>query len=337
MLLQTKRVGLFVASGFLAAGMLSREASAKPIMTPFGEAEDSCVHEIPMGGNLDTETGTVTVNGKVVDQHSKCTSGWQMNSRPTASKLPATGGWYAWTDAQNPSISGTNYPFDAAYTDLWVPTDPSPPAGDSPIIYLFSSLENNQALSNNGTGCNSSNTTAIIQPVLQWGQNGSLGGPHWYMAAYEVYWCDSDCSTNCSVGHSPFVQVSAGDALGGSMWQTAHGTTDTWEIRWDDANGLYTWNTMTVASWVPKFGSFQEGVLEAYNINSCADFSPDNSLKFWNFGVYVAYPSWNSYDEADVFGSNILSFSHNTASEPTNCSQNASLNSTEDSTITWVE
>jgi hypothetical protein len=291
-----------------------------------------------MGGGINVQTGDVSVHGAVVDHVAPCTAGWKLE-RPTKQKdgtvLPS-GGWYAWTDAQAPSISGTTYPFDAFYSSLNIPTNPSPPSGDSPLIYLFSSLQNNEGLSSNGAGCGSN--IILIQPVLQWGYNGANGGAYWSMAAWEVWGCNSDCVTNCSAGHSPYVTVTAGDSLNGTMVQTANNT-DTWEVRWDDYNTSgYTWNTIYgIPSTWPKFKSLQGGVFEGHSISHCTDLSPDNSLYFYNDGAYVADTAWNSFYEVDAYGANLLSFGNNTNTFSPSCSPGSSVNSNDDSDVTWVE
>lgn len=342
MLCLRQRLGFFIIAG-LAMTAISRPASAKTVMTPFGAADDSCVHETPKGAGIDVQTGDVRLNGKIVDHFAPCSVSWQLDlpeRKSDRTEVPAPGsGWFAWSDAQEPTISGTKYPFDSAYSYLTVPTKPSPPSGDSPLEYYFMSLENNQGLSSNGTDCGSN--IAIIQPVLQYGTNSGVGGgAYWSMAAYEVYGCSgSACQTGCSVGHSPYETIAAGDEIYGQIWQTASNL-DEWEIRWDDwTSSTYTYNTIynIPNSW-PKFGSFQGGVNEMYNLGSCQDLSTDNSLTFNNDGVYVADPSWNSNYEVDIYGNNLLSWQgwHNTS---LGCTPSVSIDTsnTDNSTLTWVE
>jgi hypothetical protein len=100
----------------------------------------------------------------------------------------------------------------------------------------------------------------------------------------------------------------------------------------DLTQNTYTYNTMTISSSVPKFGSLQGGVFESY-INSCNDLSRDNWITFYNDGAYVAYPSWNSFDEVDAYGANLLTFQREWGGA---CLADAAVNtSSDDSTVTW--
>jgi hypothetical protein len=75
-----------------------------------------------------------------------------------------------------------------------------------------------------------------------------------------------------------------------------------------------------------------------YNLSSCQDLSTDNTLRFENDGVHVAYPSWNSYDDVDIYGSNLLSW-QTLSNTSLGCSPAASVDTTytDNTTLTWVE
>ena len=60
-----QRSGLFSTVGLMAMGF-SQEASASSVGTPFGTADSSCVHEVPMGAGIDIQTGDVRLNGKII-------------------------------------------------------------------------------------------------------------------------------------------------------------------------------------------------------------------------------------------------------------------------------
>ena len=337
-----QRFALFIVAGLAIVGV-SRQASAKTVVTPYGPADESCVHETPMGGNIDVQSGDVMVNGAVVDHFAPCSVSWQtqLPQKQGGNVIPPgfVGGWYAWSDVQAVSVGGAVRPYDQLGAQWTIPTNPRPPSGDTALEYFFPSLQNNQGLSNNGTGCGSSNNIMIIQPVLQWGNNGSNGGEYWSMASWEVWGCNSDCTTGCSSAHSPYVTtISQGDTIIGTIWQTASNN-DAWEIYTDDTtSNYYTWNTVANIpnSW-PKFESAQGGVLEDYNVNSsCTDLSPDNSITFDEAGVFEAYPSWNSYYEVDYYGANLLSWGHWYSGRSPNCSWSSAANSTL-TTLTWTE
>lgn len=336
--MKVRHAANFIAAFFLLLNSFENVAHAKTIQTPFGEADESCVHETPMGGGIDVGTGDVKLDGKTIDHFESCKVPWKrrLPQDSTHSNLFTSNGWFAWTDAQQVSIGGASYPFDKYEFAVYVPTAPNPPAGDSPLIGLFGSLENNQGISSNGEGCGTNKNIAIIQPVLTWGSSGSLGGPNWYMAAWEVFECNSDCTTACSVGHSPYVQVSPGNLLYGSIIQSSSNL-DSWEILWqNNSTSGYTYNFLynIPNSW-PKFGSLQGGVQEVYNVNSCSDLSSDNSIRFYNYGVFAAYPNWYSDYRVDYYGSNALQWSTNDGTP--GCSSGAYIANFSDSVIYWTE
>jgi hypothetical protein len=338
-----QRVGVPIAAGLAMMG-ISRGASAKTVVTPFGEADDSCVHETPMGGAIDVQTGDVRLGDKVVDHFPPCAVSWQLQV-PYASryKLPSPtlqGTWVTWTNAEWPLISGQNYPFDGFYAYWTVPTNPQPPSGDNPVEFFFNSLTNTQYNNSEGVGCPSG--SMLIQPVLQWGASSAGGGQYWSIASYEVYGCSGSpaCQTGCTIGHSPIVNVAQGDVIWGSMWQTAS-SPDTWEIYTEYTNSStsgYTYNTIyNIPNTWDKFGSAQGGVLENY-ITACDDLSTDNSITFYEDGAYVADPSWSSSYEVDYYGANLLTWSGYNANYPSpSCSYNYSIPNDYSSTLTWKE
>jgi hypothetical protein len=350
-MLRSKQFPVCLGVGLMIG--VARQASAKTVMTPFGEADDSCVHETPMGANIDVQSGDVVVNGKKVDHYAPCAVPWQLKmprkSGHEGPPIPAPTGWYSWSDAQAASISGTVYPYDELYVDWSVPSNPSAPTGDYPIEYMFSGLQNNQSLSSNGTGCGS--TMILIQPVLEWGDN-TCGGtsPSWKMASYEVWGCNASTCGSCTVGHSPWTSVSTSDSISGEMWQYASNL-DAWEIYMsDNTSSAYTYNTIyNISNSDPKFESAQMAVLEAYNwppigggqcstgsLAHCSDLSHDDSATFNLVGAFQAYPSWNSFVETDAFGSSLLSWSGWLATSPSpNCTFSNAVTSTS-TDLTWV-
>ena len=309
---------------------ISRTASAATIMTPFGPADDSCVHETPNGGSIDVQTGDVNVNGVIVDHYVACTTSsfkLQYGEQQSASGSPptASGGWYEYSSANATTIGGlTQFNNLTVYWD--VPTAPA--IYDSSFQYFFPSLQ-----SGGGT-CGPE--TGIIQPVLQWGNDGYFGGQNWEIASWAVWGCTSSC-TNCSFGHSPPETVSPGDEIGGDISQTA-GDPDSWKIEATDfTSGADTWLTWTNIpnSW-PKFSSAQMAVLEAYYLSptSCDELSSQNSLLFRLEGLGEAGPSWiNQNDELGLIN---FTFYSNPSSLSPKCSFDSSGTSL-DTKLTWKE
>ena len=95
---------------------------------------------------------------------------------------------------------------------------PEPPAMDGALIYLFSGAENAQM-------------RTILQPVLQWGDNGAYGGECWKISCWHA-------SVDGQWYYSTPVDVSTGDIVTGTVGVvegpakdcTAKDCTCTWKI-----------------------------------------------------------------------------------------------------------
>lgn len=291
---------------------------------------------MPQGGMVNAETGDVLVRGTVVDHFASCAVSSQMqfpNAYGSGSQLPASAQWYVWSDAQWASIGGAKYPFNEFDSVLYVPTNPNPPNGDTAIEYFFSSLQNNQGLSNNGTGTGSG--IVLLQGVLQWGATAYYGGKWWTIASWVVYNCNS--SGGCSFGYSPDEKVNAHDRIETNIYQTASNP-DTWQIDMTDiTSGAWSSGSVSIPNSWPKFGSAQNGVFEAYNVNSmCTDLSPDNSITFYEAGLSEAYPTWRQYYRVDSLGANLVSWNLWNLNLSPNCSWSGAALPTY-TNLTWME
>ncbi len=317
----------------------SHGVHGKVVWTPVGPADDSCVHEIPKGASLDLESGNLSVNHTVVGHQAPCTvdvGPEVLGPLNGTMQIPGGAQWYAWSDAQWPVIGGVHYPFDKFLTTWKVPTNPTPPVGDTSFEFFFHSVQNNQGLSNDGQGCGP--TTALLQPVLQWGNNGAFGSEQWMIASWVVWSCNSTC-TMCNSAYSTPEPVTQHDHLEGYVWEIqSGGGFDGWQVELDDNTSLaYTYEQFTLPSSWPKFGSIQGAVIEAYNVDSnCDDLSPDNKVVLAEQGVWAGYPSWNSFDRVDALGANLLSWQGYLLSSPSpNCNWNTISSSTQ-TTLQWV-
>ena len=81
------------ALGFvLGFALMSPNGQAKTMVTPLGEADDSCVHAIPKGGSINVQTGDVLVNGAIVGHHDSCAvSSAPLRVPQQSDALPASG------------------------------------------------------------------------------------------------------------------------------------------------------------------------------------------------------------------------------------------------------
>ena len=172
------------------------EALASPdwVSIPSGLAFKSCIHEVP-DGSLVSENGTVTLNNAVLEVLPTCPySDIVVDPALTTTTLQAqdssTVESKGDTSAKAPPLSisigeETTTPSGWFVASWWlasvqvtklsaqwtVPTNPTTNCG---LVYLFPSIEPD----NSGGG--------IIQPVLQWGSNGTFGGNNWVIADWYV-------------------------------------------------------------------------------------------------------------------------------------------------------
>ena len=310
----TKVSPTLLATAIIIASMaMWRESSAKTVSTPFGHADDSCVHEIPNGGVIDVQTGDVTVNKNVVTHLDSCTtSPFPLQTPSRNGGAPTTVDWYEWSWATATNIDGLAQ-FDNLTTSWFVPENPSVPSNDTSVQYYFSSLQNG------GGGCASNK--AIIQPVLQWGNDGHFGGENWEIASWAVWGCNSSCN-NCSIAFSPPENVSQFDTINGYLFRKQFGNPDQWGIKITDDNGAYSSISLENIpnSW-PKFNTAQSGVLEAYGnatqtipLNSCSELPPNEAVTFSVTTILEGGPYWYSQNDAP------LTWTTGTGSESPHCS-----------------
>jgi hypothetical protein len=280
----------------LAFPLFSRSALAEWKPTPIGQVDARCIHEIAKGANYNTETGDVTMNGALLDHFDQCPV-----RSPDAPPVVGTSkggtsfgqGWLAESTTNFESFGYNEYNY--LEVEWFVPAQVTPQGSDTPVEYLFPGLQ----------ASNGSNTGAIIQPILMWGQAfgaGQTGGQligqkSWQMMAMESI----DTNGTFNVGHSPSVTVNPGDTVLGVLYHIA---SLEWQVFIEDkTTGATSWNTVTFASTFPLFTDAVMGALEAYGntsenigIQNCKDLSSWNEDSF-TLEVLYAGNSWNSYNE----------------------------------------
>lgn len=155
----------------------------------------SCMHEIPQGGSLDGANSRITdANGNVVEQYTKCK--YKQHSsvvpgRSGISPVPDTALYQEYSGADATSVVCGNWgpPFWAdRYCPAWynsfsgtvhVPADPT---DVGQLIYLWSGIA---ATTNLPAGAM---FNPLLQPVLQWGNNGfpNGGGAFWTFSSWYI-------------------------------------------------------------------------------------------------------------------------------------------------------
>ena len=138
-----------------------------------------CVHELPKGARVevvnDKITGDVTMGGRVIAHYDACsepgisTRPSHNQTRPKAALTPGTGN--GWVEAVENDVSlGGSDNLDWL-SGTWIV--PPAPAVSGGLIYLFNGME-------------PSSQNWIIQPVLQYGNNGYFGGNYWVISSWMV-------------------------------------------------------------------------------------------------------------------------------------------------------
>jgi hypothetical protein len=236
-----------------------------------------CVHEIPNGARVEiangTITGDVTLNGALIAHYDACSEA-PIITRPRGSTEnliypPSTdNGWVeaAQWEAFPNSTDNIDY-----MGGNW--TVPSYPSTNGALIYLFNGIE-------------PSTESWILQPVLQYGSNGALGGNYWGIASWLV--------GPGYVYHSPLEIVYPGNLIDGYTQTTGTvGGSRQWEVlAYDYSTGAYSYITAntTGLQWNWAFA----GVLEVYGLTSCSQFPAAGNAVFTNSAVYHGYPSFQA-------------------------------------------
>lgn len=244
-----------------------------------------CVHEIPNGARVEVEngqiTGDVTLNGAFIAHYDACTED-AVVTRPRArtqnlSNPPGTGNGWVEADQWNAPLKSSDN-IDYMGGTWYVP---SYPAESGALIYLFNGIE-------------PASGKWILQPVLQFGSNGQVGGNYWAIASWLV-------GSNGYAFHSPLETVNPGDWINGYTEMTGvSGSTKYWEVvAQDTTSGTYSWITAHVAGqhWTWAYA----GVLEAYNVSSCSQFPSNGRDSFSDSVVAHGFPAYETVN-ADWYG-----------------------------------
>lgn len=183
------------------------------------------------------------------------------------SQPPAINGWIEDAWAKNANGYGD-------FLGNW--NVPSSPTQTGSLIYLFTGLE-------------PSTFDEILQPVLQWGNNGAFGGNYWTIVAWYVY-------PNGYI-HSTPLNVNVGDDISGYIYPTS--TPSQWIVEILD----YTTGGATdIVVTTPLTYTYSFVALEGYNVVTCSQLPGDTD--FYNLALYDAdsgsqiTPSWKPWQNS---------------------------------------
>lgn len=245
-----------------------------------------CVHAIPHGATVEVGgdgqiTGDVSLNGELIAHYDSC-SEEAVVTRPRAKtenlgKDPGTGNGWVEADQWVAPLTATD---DIDYlSGTW--TVPSYPSESGATVYLFNGIE-------------PASGAWILQPVLQYGPNVAGGGDYWAIASWLV--------SSTEAFYSPLEIVNPGNTIFGYTEMTAiSGSTKyfTVEAR-DKTTGAYSFLNAHVTGqhWTYAYA----GVLEAYNVNSCAQFPASGRAQFKGTVVDHGFPYYDTISYPDWYG-----------------------------------
>lgn len=257
------------------------------VITPFGYYHPSCVHQVDEGGTILADGRVQHADGRVDASAPICSypryspNGSVISqSQPMVENCTVAG--VGWIESIGASASAnTSY---GKLSATWT-VPPSPSSDDGQLLYLFPGF------------ADCPNDASILQPVLQWGNNGYYnGGSYWQIVSWNAY-------GNTGIYHGNPVTVSPGDTILGTISSTCKpggNSCPTWNVVTVDKN---TGGKSTLAGtlsngqvWNLAFG----GVLEApYGVKQCSDY-PANGNVVFNVHLYdenlkpISNPGWTA-------------------------------------------
>jgi hypothetical protein len=239
------------------------------VMTPNGYFHPSCVREVKKGETLMADRHAIQhVDGSIeilpVCPYPHYDARGEI---VTNGALPPTIS-HAWIEYASTTTS-------TAFGELsanWV-VPPAPTSHDGQLIYLFTGMEDY------------SDTYTILQPVLQWGNNGYFGGNFWEIASWNC----------CPSGYTFFsgnLGVNPGDEIQGIIEEKCSRLGDCgtgiYYVETIDVN-LNQGPTLQGVALGQTFNWAFAGALEVYRIAQCSDYPPNGGTNFFNEALYETY------------------------------------------------
>jgi hypothetical protein len=247
------------------------------VETPNGQVHESCIHEVPEGGEVDRD-GAIRVNGQMMRAPSPC--GFEVLHLNRANVVNRTygdvarqssplliDGWTRYVQATANNMGVFPVRFNGLETTMIVPSPPSQQLFQT--IFLFPSFTPADA----GT---------ILQPVLRWGD----GIQKWLVAAWYGDRLDN-------YYHSQWVQVTPGENIVGSVRDVRNscvGTDCMWDVKL--SRGGTTLTLLRIAS-SEAYTRVQKAALEVYGVTSCKHLPASGVAAFINTKVYEPYDPSN--------------------------------------------
>ncbi len=235
------------------------------VITPFGYFHPSCLQRLAKGERLLPDGRVQHANGSANAKAAVCGYPHYLRSGIAArsAKSSTPGVINGWVESGSITTGSPKKSYGALIAIWTVP--PQPDADDGQVLFFFPGFEDI-----------SDPQTSILQPVLGWYQG------QWSIASW-------NCCLSGIVTSSPGVAVKAGDEIFGAITSSCPAGTlscATWDVLSVD---LSTGGNTTLAN-TPSQGQVFNwafgGVLEAYYIDRCDDYPPDEHLAFQDVTVF---------------------------------------------------
>ena len=275
-----------VAKG--ASALMNRPANVPQdyVITPYGYFHSSCVQMLAEGSTLLADGRVEHPNG-AIDPAPVCD---YPHYTPAGVMVPVDAkelqkanpleinGWLeaVWV------VSSSSY---SEISATW-PVPPMPTSNDGQVLYFFPGFED------------SNDVISIVQPVLQWGDNGYFGGAYWTFASW-------NCCINGTTWYSSPIDVNVGDTLQGTISPTCKAKKVKYCATWNVLSEDVTTGKSTTLKKTPADGQIWNwafgAVSEDYGLVQCSDFPDDSGLTF-TVALYnqsrqvVSNPSWQGWE-----------------------------------------
>jgi len=247
------------------------------VITPNGYFHPSCVRELKKGETL------------LADRHAIQHVDGSIEIVPACQYPHYTAHGEIITGAEPPTVSGwveyASTTTSASFGELaanWV-VPPAPASNDSQIVYFFPGMEDTNDI------------ISILQPVLQYGANGSFGGNYWVIASW-------NCCVSGTTYHSSPINVNPGDLLLGTIRSTCSPgvlSCATWNITTEDETLGKSTTLNNSSADGQTFNWAFAGALEVYYVVQCSDYPPNGAINYYGLALYdynfnqISSPGWS--------------------------------------------
>ena len=245
-----------------------------------------CVHEIPKGARVEISkdgnlTGDVTLKGELVAHYDSCPEPGILTHQSAVNASAATqsavkaeaatgNGWVENDHWIAPVTSSDNIDYLAG--NFFVPSYPSVANGQ--VLYLSNGIE-------------AGNYKWVLEATLEYGYNGVFGGDYYSITTILV-------GPSAAYFSSPDY-VYPGDSLTGYTKMYAEsGSTKYFDVGIvDNSSGADSGSSYWVSGqhWTLAYA----GILQAYNLDSCAEFPANGREVFSDSVVYHGFPYYDQY------------------------------------------